>query len=403
MESKKFWTKKSFTVFLSFFGLYLISAGISWVGFSFLINDTASGFVSEGLDSDRSKITVDLPKTQECPINGQFYTEPEKAIWETRRPIAAMVENHHESRPPSGISKADVIYEAVAEGGITRFMGIFYCGVSAEDVRIAPIRSARVYYIDYASEYGKQPIFMHVGGANDYAGLGETAKEARALELLETIGWRYPKGNDFDTTYDSGFPVFWRNYERLDRQVSTEHTMMASIDKAYEQAEKRGFSFTDQDGNAWNENFVSWSFREGSPSDFPSAPKISFEFWENSQFSKEYSVAWTYDPSTNSYFRENGGEKHIDLEYNTQLSTKNVVIILTKERRSVDKKGHVLYDTIGSGKALIFNDGNVIKGTWEKKSRFSRTMFYDENGDEVKFVRGNIWIHLLSLTNNIDY
>jgi len=77
----------------------------------------------------------------------------------------AMIENHLDSRPPSGLSRADVIYEAVAEGGITRFLTVFYCGVASEDVRIGPIRSARIYFLDFASEYGDKPLFVHQGGA----------------------------------------------------------------------------------------------------------------------------------------------------------------------------------------------------------------------------------------------
>jgi hypothetical protein len=396
-----FFSSKKFMLILSFLGLYLFSAGTSWAIFSYIAGDTGSSFTSDGLESDRLKIEG-LPKTEECPINGMMHTEPERAIWETRRPIAAMVENHHDSRPPSGISRADVVYEAVAEGGITRFLTIFYCGAAADEVKIAPVRSVRVYYIDWASEYGEQPIFMHVGGANDYAGYGDTVKAARALELLETIGWRYARGNDFDTTYDSGFPVFWRNYERLDKQVATEHTMMASLDAAYEQAEKRGFTNVDEDGDEWDENYVSWKFTDDSPNS-TKAEKISFTFWEDSQFDQQYFVDWMYDKSTNSYLRENAGEKHIDLEYDTQLSAKNVVVMFARERGPVDRNGHILYTTIGSGDALVFQNGDVINGTWEKESRTERTMFLDENGEEISFVRGPIWIEVLPKGNDVDY
>jgi hypothetical protein len=397
-----FFSSKKLMFIISFLGLYLFSTGISWAVFSYLKSDPRFNFVSEGIDSDRSKIEG-LPKTEECPINGMMYTQPEKAIWEGRRPIVAMVENHHDSRPPSGISKADVIYEAVAEGGITRFLNIFYCGAAAEEVQIAPVRSARVYFINYASEYGEQPIFMHVGGANDYSGYGDTTKDARALEELETIGWRYPKGNDFDTTYDSGFPVFWRNYERLDREVATEHTMMASLDAAYAEAKKRGFTNTDENGSEWDTDFVKWTFSDGQASSNPNASKISFTFWEDSQFESQYAVNWTYDSQTNSYFRENGGVKHIDLATGEQLSTKNVVVLFAKEKGPVDRNAHMLYTTIGDGDALIFQNGSVIKATWEKDTRTDRTIFFDDAHEEVSFVRGSIWIEVLPIGNIVNY
>ncbi len=391
-------SSKKAMVVLTFVGLYLLSTGLSWAVFSFVRTDpgrsTASG---------RAGIDPSLPKTEECPINGMLYTEPEREVWEERRPIAAIVENHADSRPPSGLSKADVVYEAVAEGGITRFLTIYHCGAAAADVQIAPVRSARVYYIDWAAEYGENPIFMHVGGANDYAGFGDTVKAARALELLETMGWRVAGGNDFDTTFDSGFPVFWRNYERLGRTVATEHTMMASLDAAHEQAVERGFGAEDDSGDNWDETFVPWEFADDDPSGNPSATKISFEFWENSLDSDNYGVVWVYDSGSNSYLRENGGEEHIDLATETQLSSKNVVILFADERSSVDRNKHILYTTIDTGDAMIFQNGEVIIGTWEKDARKDRTKFFDESGAEVTFVRGPIWIEVLPTGNDVNY
>ena len=143
-------------VFMSFFGLYLLSTGVAWALFSFILGEPDFQNVSGDL---RSQIE-NLPKTEECPINGMMYTEPEREIWEGRRPITAVIENHEESRPQSGLSFADVVYEAVAEGGITRFLAVFYCGVSVEDVRIAPIRSARVYFVAWVERI----LYLYTSG-----------------------------------------------------------------------------------------------------------------------------------------------------------------------------------------------------------------------------------------------
>jgi hypothetical protein len=395
----KILTSRKFMITLSFLGLYLLSTGASLAIFSYLKGGPSID-LSGGLEDVRSRITTDLPRTEECPINGGMFTKPEKAIWEQRRPIAAIIENNVDSRPPSGISKADVVYEAVAEGGITRFLSIFYCGAAAEDVKIAPVRSARVYFIDWASAYGDKPIFMHVGGANDYGNTGETAKDARALELLETIGWRVPKGNDFDTTYDSGFPVLWRNYERLGHPVATEHTMMASLDAAYEEAAKRGFTNKDSKGIKWDSSFDPWQFADDKPSASVQASDISFEFWANKP---DYGVSWEYDAADNQYLRSNGGKEHVDLETENQLSAKNVVILFTKEVATLDNHVHMLYTTIGDGDALIFNNGGVIKGTWEKQGRTDRIIFKDSKNKEIAFVRGPIWIEVLPIGNKVKY
>lgn len=394
--SEKITSKKGMTI-LSFIGLYLLASGISLGLFSYFKGGSALNPV-DGDGGIRSKL-ADIPKTEECPLNGGMFTKIEKDIWDTRRPITAMIENHADSRPPSGLSYADVVYEAVAEGGITRFLGVFYCGAAAGDVQIAPVRSARIYFIDWASEYGENPIFMHVGGANNYGGSGDTVREARALELLETLGWRVPRGNDFDTTYDSGFPIFWRNYERLDKEVATEHTMMASLDEAYKQAEKRGYA-SESDGVAWDESFTSWKFADDKAAGSPSAAKISFSFWDDQP---DYDVTWDYQKDTNKYLRSNGGESHTDLATGEQLSAKNVVIMFVAEKGPVDRNKHMLYTTTGRGDALIFQNGEVIEGTWKKASRQARTIFYNEDGKEISFARGNIWIEAVPAGNDIDY
>lgn len=395
----KFFKSKTFMTVLGFVGLFLVAAGASWAIFSFTSKGTGNSLLGS-LTGQKSKINLNLPKTEECPINGLKYTKDEKNTWAKRRPIAAQIENHAESRPPSGLSKADVVYEAVAEGGITRYLGIFYCGVAEGNVQIAPVRSSRIYFIDWASEYADYPIYMHIGGANNYSGSGDTVAKARALETLENIGWRTPGGNDFDTTYDSGFPVFWRNYERLDHEVATEHTMMASIDAAYEQAEKRGFGAS-HDGVAWTKTFTPWKFADDKALSSAKASDITFEFWSDMP---DFNVEWKYDSTSNSYLRFNGGKPHTDLEYeNKQLSAKNVVIQFVDETGPVDRNMHMLYDNIGTGDILVFQNGDVIKGTWEKDDRTARTKYMDAKGAEIKFVRGTIWIEGVPTGNDIKY
>lgn len=393
-----FLSSKKFVLIASFLGLYLLSTGTSWAIFSYLRDEPI--LLSGDLSEARSRINLDLPRTESCPFNGGMFTKIEENIWEERRPIVTIIENHADSRPQSGLSKADVVYEVVAEGGITRFLAVYYCAAAAQDVKIAPVRSARVYFIDWAAEYGIKPIFMHVGGANDYSGYGDTVEGAKALELLETLGWRVPRGNDFDTTYDSGFPVFWRDYERLDHPVATEHTMTASLDAAYVEARERGFDSKDKDRKSWDKTFEEWKFADDEPSKSPSATEISFEFWSNKP---SYDVVWQYDGEANSYLRFNNGSSHTDHETKEQISAKNVVMLFVKEKGPVDRNKHMLYTTIGEEKILVFQNGEVIEGTWEKDSRKDRTHFYDSKGKEISFVKGPIWIEAIPAGNTVDY
>ena len=408
METNKptsFIGSKKFMLLVSLIGIFFISTGSSWAIFSFLKGEPA-GLVTTS--DGKRKIDPTLPKTEECPINGKKFSKPEREIWESRRPIAAIIENHLDSRPQSGISKADVVYEAVAEGGITRFLNVFYCGASAEDVRIAPIRSVRVYFVDWASEYSEYPIFVHSGGANNICNncpggvksSGQVAREVDAFKLLENLGWRATKSNAMDAGTNIGAPIVIRNQFRLGTKAAWEHSFEGFTDKLYEEAEKRGFVYEDSEGNAWNEDFVSWKFADDSPSGSPNASEISFEFWSNKP---DYDVSWKYEPSGNRYLRSNGAKEHMDYDAKEQLSAKNVVIQFVKEKGPVDKEGHMFYTTTGEGKALIFQNGVLIEGTWEKEDRSSRTRFYDENSKEIIFVRGNIWIEEVPAGNEIKY
>ena len=69
----------------------------------------------------------EVRRSAECPLNGLRYPPAYRTAWEERRPLGIMIENHPDARPQYGLASADVVYEAVAEGGITRFLAVFYC------------------------------------------------------------------------------------------------------------------------------------------------------------------------------------------------------------------------------------------------------------------------------------
>lgn len=404
--------KLSFTAVASLLGLYLISAGISWVAFSYLIAEPSSTSKSSSTVGGKAKIDASLPKTEVCPINGAMYSKPVKTIWETRRPITAMIENHVDARPLSGVSRADVVYEAVAEGGITRFLGVFYCDAAVSDFRLAVIRSARVYYINWASEYGDNPIFLHWGGANNicsncWGGVkdkGQIATEVDAFKLLDKIGWRNGTyGNDMDGQSNIGYPAIKRLPNRLsdEKDAAYEHQPTAFIDEVYKEAEKRGYAYKDSEGNAWNDDFRKWLFADDKPVSSDKVTEISLYFWKNKP---DYDVTWKYDEGANSYKRFSGGKEYTDFEYdNKQIEVKNVLVQFVKEKGPVDKELHMNYEVVGKGEFLLFNNGTVTSGNWKKESISSRTLFFDSKGKEISFVRGNIWVEAVPSGNKIEY
>jgi hypothetical protein len=397
MEEEK--KKKLIFSIVAGFGLYLLSAGISYGTFTYLGKSEAGGLISPlPVKEGRSRIDLSAPKTEVCPLNGEMFTKGEEDIWEKRRPLGIMIENHLDSRPQSGLSRADVIYEAVAEGGITRFLAVYLCGASREDVLVGPVRSTRIYYLDWISEYGDFPLYAHVGGANNFAGTGTTDVRARAMEKISDLGWSLY--NDLDHMA-LGLPTYWRDTERLGRPVATEHTVYSRTDRLWEAAENRGLTQTDEEGNRWDENFVSWEFKDDEgEAGRGDITKIEFSFWESQS---DYDVVWEYNRAANRYLRLNDSQAHKDLNYDQQLSAKILIVQFAKETGPIDANKHLLYQTKGEGEALIFQDGKVISGSWEKAGMTERTIFMDEKGKELILNRGQIWIEVLPAGNEVNY
>lgn len=375
--------------------VYLTAAGISYTIFSRLAQNqtqkNASSPTAPKKLGDAVQFDNSLPKTEPCPLNGVLYSTQQRQWWEKRSPLAVMIENHVDARPQSGISFADVTYEALVEGGITRTMNVYYCQDAGQ---VGPVRSARTYFLDYASEYGNYPLYAHVGGAN-------TPGPANALGQIEDYGWAgYNDLNQFSI----GYPVFWRDYDRLGRAVATEHTMYSTTTKLWDYAAKnRNITNVYKDGTPWTQGFVPYRFKDDpAVSKRPASQQISFTFTGNYN---EYGVKWTYDKTANLYFRENGGAPHIDRDTGKQLSAKSVIVLYEPESRANDGyegNQHLLYATKGSGKAIIFMDGQQISGTWSKASRTARTKIYNANGQEMQFSRGKMWFEILGKGNDIS-
>ena len=348
------------------------------------------------------------PKTEVCPLTGEMFTKEEQQIWSTRRPLLVMIENHADSRPQSGLGNADIVYEAVAEGGITRFMGVFYCNAvksAANKYDVGPVRSARTYFLDLASEYSDYPLYAHVGGANCSAattgGVCTTNVKAQALEQIAKYGWNN-KGTWGDLSqFSLSYKACRREPDRVGETKATEHTMYCSTTELWDVAASRGLTnMTEINKTSWDKAYRSWSFKAEDKSTSTTATNISFDFWGD----KAYAVSWKYDPATNRYLRSNGGQPAIDFNYQQNISTKNLVIQFVKESRSIDEHMHNLYAVIGSGDGIYFANGQKTEITWTKTARQGRTVFKDKaTGKEINFVPGQIWVEILPLGNKISY
>jgi hypothetical protein len=368
--------------------LFIASAGGSYSVFSGgkspIVNNNQTSYIPSASD-DQGEDPKE-PKTESCPLNGSMHTKKAKELWDARRPLAVMVENHTEARPQSGLSSADIVYEAVAEGGITRFMGVFLCNI--KDIQVGPVRSARTYFLDWVSEY--DGLYAHVGGAN-------TPGPANALGQI--IKYDIKDLNQFSI----GFPTFWRDYQRLGHSVATEHTMYSTTNKLWDVGKKRNWEAKDDSGVRWDDSFKQWKFKDDAKLIEATAGKINVEFWPGYT---DFAVAWTYDAQCNCYKRDNGGQPHNDFNNKKQLTAKNIVVQFERESHANDGyegNAHLLYGTIGQGKALIFQDGKAIEGKWSKTSRTARSKYVDEKGNEIQFNRGLIWIQTIPEGVEVKY
>lgn len=357
--------------------LYLASTGV----FYMIFNTVDTKFDIPGPLKKLTDITSDKEAgDRPCPINGFKYTKAREDTWKDRRPLAVMVENHTDARPIIGLSRADTVYEAVAEGGITRFMGIFLC----QDVGdIAPIRSARTYYIDWLSEY--DAAYAHVGGAN-------TPGKANALGQIRDYEIK-----DMDQ-FGLGYPTYWRGTDKL-----APHNVHSTTTKLWEAAKERGFGAADESGARWDKNFKSWTFKDDAAIEQRGDQKpIVVTFWDSQP---DYAVTWQYDKTTNHYKRFHGQTEQIDPITLETLAPKAIIVQYVVERDANDgyPDGHLLYGTTGSGNALIFQDGKVIAGKWQKQSRTARSTYLDSKGKEIELNRGLIWIQAVPVGVKVQY
>jgi hypothetical protein len=392
-------TKKQLLIFALIVYLGVTTAG--FFGFRTLFQGT--GITAEGGKPSRfaklisplvpkagqgkADVKADAPKTEPCPLNGQLYSKAEREAWETRTPLAIMIENHPDARPQSGLNNADIIFEAVAEGGITRYMGMFYCGAQAQDIIVAPVRSARTYFIDWASSY-QEPLYVHVGGAN-------LPGPTDALGQLEKYKWA--GANDLNQ-FSIGFPTFVRNYDRVQladaKELATEHTMESSTERLWNYARDKR-KITTWTGKA---KFTSWGSKDDA-AQVGEDVKITYDFWEGY---KQFTAEWTLDPSNNTYLRATGGAGDRDNNTGEPLRAKNVVILFTTEKGPINENKHMLYGTVGNGKAIIFQDGKAVQATWQKSSRVAPLQFL-VGGKPAQFNRGRIWISVVANGTAIEY
>lgn len=276
-----------------------------------------------------------------------------------KRPVTGiMIENSPDARPQSGLKDAGIVFEAVAEGGITRFLALYQ---EAQPDYIGPVRSARPYYLDWVAPFDAG--LAHVGGSPD------------ALVEIRRDGIK-----DLDQFDNPG------SFTRIASRYAPHnvYTSMAQMDALNQ---KRGYT---------ESKFTSFERKAESPSPQPIAKSIDLVL---SGFL--YNVHYEYDAPTNSYKRNEGGRPHTDERSGAHLAPK-VVIALVMPKGIASDGLHSEYATIGNGKMYVFQDGIMIEGTWHKTTRKNQFVFTDSSGAIIKLNPGQTWITMVNSTSAVS-
>ena len=303
------------------------------------------------------------------------------------------------ARPQAGLNEAGVVFEAIAESGITRFAAIYQNPSSAI---IGPIRSLRLYYLEWDTPF--DCTIVHAGGAPDAL----KAVSQGYKDLTENYAYMY-RG-----TYGA------RRWNNL--FTTSTYLLKMNTDRGYGGSEIKGFARMTPDqavksrvDETVTEKLVIYEASSGKTSELNAkVSAIGVNFGGIASFN----VIYNYDPASNTYLRSYASGASHDIydcpagdlgEKNPedncalkQLTPAVVAVIMVPEKRASDNY-HEDITTVGSGEAYVFQNGIAVKGTWKKSSVAEQIRFYDESGAEVALAPGQTFVEAVPNYGSVEY
>jgi len=271
------------------------------------------------------------------------------------RPVIATINNHPAARPQSGIASADVVYEMLAEGDVTRFLALFQSEIPDS---IGPIRSARSYFIELAD--GLDAFYIAHGFSPE-------AKQMLENGIVDNINGMYYDGSFFKRSKDRVAPH--NSYFMSDNLEAAAEKVNASL--LYQK--KVSYTYYDDEE----------SVKVGAQAD-----RIHVRYSNNENFNSTYS----YDPVSNTYSRSSGGTVTTDLLTGEPIKLSNV-LVLEMDHQVIDNKGRREIDIYSGGRAYIFQQGMMRELRWENIDGVLTAVEID--GSEAKLMPGKTWIHFV--------
>jgi hypothetical protein len=280
----------------------------------------------------------------------------------SRRAVAVKVENDVKARPQSGLDLAELVYEEIVEGDITRFIALY---LDNEPSEIGPIRSVRPMDVNVLAAI--DPLLAVSGGSPG------------VLQILEGSQLHFITENDAN--------YFWRARDRR-----APHNLYTSGPLLRSALRDKNIEFLQ-----WKGDF----FRFGTPEDALPAVTIDVGYLGPCR------VSYQYDQGSGKYLRSMGGQPMLDKISGQQVAPASVVIqyVDLQDTGVRDMAGSVSPDAVvtGYGEARIFTDGKVYSGSWERASGPDRTVFRDAGGKEIILKPGQVWVHLIPKSIRVDY
>ena len=299
------------------------------------------------------------------------------------RPISVMIDNHSDARPQSGFDQAALVFEALAEGGITRYMFV-YNGDQALPAVIGPVRSTRRYYAEWAA--GLSAVHVHAGGSPEGLAIAQTNPKIINVDGLQRGTW--------STFYRSRVNVMPHNLYTSGAQI----VAYAASKNTQLIAERQGDGTYKPilDGG----DSIGYLYRAPTGLEGRGAgQQIRYSF-----LSRRTNADWAYDAGQNTYVRSVKGVIARDGTSKNAITTTNLVVMEAASALIAgDVKARIELGSIGTGRAKIFQEGHEYDVTWRKDDTEGRLQFYFLDGEtEVPFVMGNAWIAVVPWIENVN-
>ena len=305
--------------------------------------------------------SVETPTEEEptyaytAPLTGHGSNQPPE-----QRPVMVMINNAPQARPQSGLNQADIVYEVLAEGEMTRFLTVFQ---SQKPEVIGPVRSIRPYFIQIGA--GFDALLIHAGGSPE--ALATLSRSKKYSHLDEIPNGKY----------------FWREKSR--KAPHNLYTNPELIEQAMEEKGMRKpvepirFTFLPEDAE----------ISGGTP-----ATKVEITFHSLNK------AMFQYDSEEKKYMRFTNGEPHYDLNDNKQLSATNLLVVAARHR-VLDSEGRREVDVEGPGDGYLFQQGKVQKIRWKRSDGVIRAYEDEAMTKEMPLLPGQTWVEIVPDTPDI--